>query len=206
MRGRAPTYLQRIGAGLLVSIATMAIAAGIEAWRLAGAARGDPPVSVFILAVPFSLVGVSEVCVFIGLMEMCYSESPDSMRSLASALQLVTGALGSFLSSAIVAAVEAGGKAATGRGWLPDTDEGYQGRLDLFYTLLMAISAANMAFFAYVASGYQYKVLADPSVRAGRGGLAALRVAEAGVGRGGVAGVREVGRPTSRLSFGGEPL
>jgi peptide/histidine transporter 3/4 len=173
----------------------MAIAASLEAWRLAVAARGGPPVSVFALALPYALVGVSEVCVFIGLMEMCYSESPDSMRSLASALQLLTGALGSFLSSAIVAAVEAGGRAysASGRGWLPDTDEGYQGRLDLFYTLLMAISAANLAFFAYVASCYQYKVLADPSVRAGRGGLSALRAAEAGAGRAGVAGTKEVG-------------
>jgi len=105
------------------------------------------------------------------------------MRSLASALQLVTSAIGSFLSSAMVAAVEAAGRAYMGRGWLPDTDEGYQGRLDLFYALLMVISAANLAFFVAVASGYQYKVLANPSVLAGRAGLAALR-AEGGEGRG----------------------
>ena len=111
------------------------------------------------------------------------------MRSLASSLQLVTGSLGSFLSSAIVAAVEAICRSRsdgdTQNGWLPDTDTGYQGRLDLFYALLAVISALNLGFFGAVASSYQYKALSDPSVRAGRGGLAALRAAEAG-------GVKEV--------------
>lgn len=187
-----------------MSILTMAVSAGIEAWRLAGVERGEPSLSVFWLAIPYTLVGVSEVCVFIGLMGMCYSESPDSMRSLASSLQLITGSLGSFLSSAIVAAVESAGKAYMGRGWLPDADEGYQGRLDLFYTLLMVLGIANMGFFAYVASGYRYKVLADPSVRGGKGGLAMLREAEAGrVGGASVVLVKEVGPGRRRVASAG---
>ena len=52
---------------------------------------------------------------------------------------------------AVTRATTAGGR----RGWLPNNLN--QGRLDLYYTVLVLLSAANVLFFLVVAHFYQYK-------------------------------------------------
>ena len=74
------------------------------------------------------------------------------------ALGLLSVAVGSYLSGAVVAAVGAGTAAAgwnAGAGWLPPSLN--EGRLDLFFWLMAALAAANTALFVWVASAYQYK-------------------------------------------------
>jgi len=51
----------------------------------------------------------------------------------------------------VTSATTAGGRP----GWLPDNLN--QGRLDLYYTVLVLLSAANVLFFLLVAHSYQYK-------------------------------------------------
>ena len=46
------------------------------------------------------------------------------------------------------------------RGWLPDNLN--RGRLDLYYTVLVLLSAANVLFFLAVAHFYQYKKVRGP--------------------------------------------
>jgi peptide/histidine transporter 3/4 len=74
------------------------------------------------------------------------------------ALGLLSVAVGSYLSGAVVAAVGAGTAAAgwnDGAGWLPPSLNA--GRLDLFFWLMAALAAANTVLFVWVASTYQYK-------------------------------------------------
>lgn len=88
------------------------------------------------------------------------------MRSCSMALQLLSVAVGSYLSGGVVAAVSAGTAAAGwngGAGWLPpDLNEG---RLDLFFWAMAGLAALNTAWFVSVATKYVYKDV--PHRRAG---------------------------------------
>jgi dipeptide/tripeptide permease len=91
----------------------------------------------------------------------CFSlslQAPDVMRSCSMALQLLSVAVGSYLSGAVVAAVSAGTAAAGwngGAGWLPaDLNEG---RLDLFFWAMAGLASLNTLWFVGVASKYAYK-------------------------------------------------
>ena len=125
---RGPTLLQRIGWGLVVCALAMAAAAGVEQARLAKVAAGDivddggrhrggdvAALSVFWQVPQYLLVGASEVLASIGQLEFFYDQAPDVMRSCSMALQLLSVAVGSYLSGALVAAVGAG-TAALGLG------------------------------------------------------------------------------------------
>lgn len=59
---------------------------------------------------------------------------------------------------AVTKATTAGGR----RGWLPDNLN--RGRLDLYYTVLVLLSAANLLFFLVVAHYYQYKKVRGPEL------------------------------------------
>ncbi|PAN50711.1 hypothetical protein PAHAL_9G540100 [Panicum hallii] len=155
-RERGLSELQRFGAGLLLSVLVMAAAALVEMRRLA-LARGEGLSSMSILwQVPqYFLVGASVVFACVGQTEFFYNEAPPSMRSLCSALALLTVALGSYLSSLVVTAVAwlttGGGEA----GWIPDDLN--EGHLDRFFWLLAAMSALNLAVFVCCARRYSRK-------------------------------------------------
>jgi peptide/histidine transporter 3/4 len=91
----------------------------------------------------------------IGTLEMFYSEAPESMRSTASALQLVTVALGNYLSSALVSIVTGITTRGGAPGWIPNNLN--FGRVDLFYTLLVVLSVLNYLFFLVIARYYKYR-------------------------------------------------
>ena len=59
---------------------------------------------------------------------------------------------------AVTKATTAGGR----RGWLPNNLN--RGRLDLYYTVLVLLSAANVLFFLLVAHFYQYKKVRGPDL------------------------------------------
>ncbi|CAN6290103.1 unnamed protein product [Urochloa humidicola] len=138
---RGLSELQRFGAGLVLSILVMAAAALVEARRLALAAAGEAPMTMSILwQVPqYFLVGASVVFACVG-----------QMRSLSSALALLTVALGSYLSSLVVTAVEWITTRGGGPGWIPDD-------LDRFFWLLAAMSALNLGVFVFCARRYRRK-------------------------------------------------
>ncbi|KAL6867541.1 hypothetical protein ACP4OV_015565 [Aristida adscensionis] len=153
---RGLSELQRYGAGLLLSVLVMVAAALVETRRLAGAHAGEAAMSILWQAPQYLLVGASVVFACVGQAELFYNEAPAAMRSLSSALALVTVALGSYLSSVVVTAVAwltaRGGGAP---GWIPDDlDEGH---LDRFFWLLAALSALNLAVFLCCARRYRRK-------------------------------------------------
>ena len=157
---RGISELQRYGAGLLVSVLVMATAALVETRRQAlatASAHGEGRSSMSILwQVPqYFLVGASVVFACVGQAEFFYNEPPPSMRSLCSALALLTVALGSYASSLVVTAVAWLTTRGGGPGWIPDDLN--DGHLERFFWLLAAMSALNLAVFVYCATQYKRK-------------------------------------------------
>jgi len=161
------TLLQRIGWGMLLSILSMWAAALVERWRLnlvQGCRIQDIPLSdpqcnlnIFWQAPQYLIVGASEVLASIGQLEFFYDQAPDVMRSCSMALQLLSTAIGSYLSGGLVGLVQASSPALAGRQWLPrDLNDG---RLDLFFYFLAIIMVANMFVYVVVAVNYTYKAV-----------------------------------------------
>lgn len=159
---RGFSELQRMGIGLLISVLCMSAAALVEIRRLQlakdlGLVNEAVAVPLNILwQIPqYFLLGAAEVFTFIGQLEFFYDQSPDAMRSLCSALSLLTTALGNYLSSFILTVVTSittqGGKP----GWIPDNLN--KGHLDYFFWLLAGLSFLNLVIYIFCAKVYKSK-------------------------------------------------
>ncbi|CAH9094970.1 unnamed protein product [Cuscuta europaea] len=153
---------QRMGIGLFISVLCMSAAALVESRRLRFSQHiglvdiaVPAPVSIFWQVPQYFLLGAAEVFTFIGQLEFFYDQSPDAMRSLCSALALLTNALGNYLSSLILIVVTSitsrGGKP----GWVPDNLN--NGHLDYFFWLLSFLSFLNMVIYIFCAMIYKSK-------------------------------------------------
>ncbi|CAI9095895.1 OLC1v1031925C1 [Oldenlandia corymbosa var. corymbosa] len=153
--------LQRIAIGLTLSIIAMAVAAGVEIWRLrVSRLHGltyngvDPtPMSVFWLVPQFAIVGAGEAFIYVGQLDFFLRECPKGMKTMSTGLFLSTLSLGFFFSSVLVTIVHK----VTGqkKPWIADNLN--QGKLDHFYWLLAILSALNFLAFLMCAKGYVYK-------------------------------------------------
>ena len=154
-QGRGFSELQRMGIGLFISIFSMAAAALLEIKRLDVAKSLDLPMSVFWQAPQYFLLGAAEVFMVIGQLEFFYDQSPDAMRSLGSALALMSTALGNYLSSLILTVVTSITSGAGKAGWIPDNLN--EGHLDYFFWLLAGLSCLNMVVYVVCAKAYKSK-------------------------------------------------
>ncbi|KAG1658754.1 hypothetical protein FOA52_000867 [Chlamydomonas sp. UWO 241] len=173
--GYRMTMLRRAGWGMVIAAAAMGAAALLEFVRLrvyrqqfctpcdpsdsgappCGCTPGVPSLSIFWQAPQYALVGMSEVFTSIAQIEFFYDQAPDVMRSCSMALGLLSTALGSYLSGLLTWLVAALSEAVTGTQWLPKDLN--QGRLDLFFVLLMVLMIANSLAFLAIALQYTYK-------------------------------------------------
>eukprot|EP00262_Sarcandra_glabra_P012221 TRINITY_DN3106_c0_g2_i2.p1 TRINITY_DN3106_c0_g2~~TRINITY_DN3106_c0_g2_i2.p1 ORF type:complete len:585 (+),score=93.23 TRINITY_DN3106_c0_g2_i2:326-2080(+) len=159
---RGFSELQRMGIGLFISILSMTAAALVEIKRLNIAKANNlihqevaVPMSIFWQIPQYFLVGAAEVFYFIGQLEFFYDQSPDAMRSLCTALGLLTTALGNYLSALILTIVTyittEGGKP----GWISNNLN--EGHLDYFFWLLAVLSFLNLLVYVYCAARYKTK-------------------------------------------------
>ena len=149
-RPQGLTSLQRVGAGLVLATLAMAVSALVEKKRR-DASHGGVTVSAFWLVLQFFLVGAGEAFAYVGQLEFFIREAPERMKSMSTGLFLATLAMGFFLSSLLVLAVDAATRGAWIRGHLDD------GRLDLFYWMLALLGVANFVLFLVFANRHQYK-------------------------------------------------
>ncbi|KAL6905311.1 hypothetical protein ACP4OV_002912 [Aristida adscensionis] len=148
------TPLQRVFAGLLLSVAGMAAAALIERHRLAASAHGAT-LTVFLLMPQFVLVGAGEAFTYMGQLDFFLRECPKGMKTMSTGLFLSTCAIGFFFSTLLVTIVHKVTGHGGRDGWLADNLN--SGRLDYFYWLLAVMSAINLGLFTLAARGYVYK-------------------------------------------------
>ncbi|XP_023914628.1 protein NRT1/ PTR FAMILY 8.3 isoform X1 [Quercus suber] len=159
---RGFSELQRMGVGLFISVLCMSAAALVEIKRLQlarelGLVDEDVAVPLSILwQIPqYFLLGAAEVFTFIGQLEFFYDQSPDAMRSLCSALSLLTTSLGNYLSSLILTIVTYLTTQGGSTGWIPDNLN--EGHLDYFFWLLAGLSLLNMLVYVVCAKRYKQK-------------------------------------------------
>ena len=159
---RGFSELQRMGIGLFVSILCMSAAALVEIKRLElaralGLVDEDVAVSLSILwQIPqYFLLGAAEVFTFIGQLEFFYDQSPDAMRSLCSALSLLTTSLGNYLSSFILTVVTSLTSRDGNTGWISDNLN--EGHLDYYFWLLAGLSFLNLLVYMICAKMYKQK-------------------------------------------------
>lgn len=159
---RGFSELQRMGIGLFISILAMIVAAFVEIRRLAIAkehnlvvVKDAVPMSIFWQIPQYFLIGAAEIFTFIGQLEFFYDQSPDAMRSLCSALSLLTTALGSYLTSFMLTVVSYLTTKGGQPGWIPDNLN--EGHLDYFFWLLTGLSFLNMLGYVYCTVNYRPK-------------------------------------------------
>ncbi|KAK4275198.1 hypothetical protein QN277_018324 [Acacia crassicarpa] len=156
------TQLQRMGIGLFISIFSVFFAGVLELVRLRIVqkhnykAKGDIiPISAFWQVPQYFIIGWAEVFTFIGQLEFFYEQAPDAMRSVCSALSLLTVSFGQFVSSLLVTIVTKITTRNGSPGWLPDNLN--IGKLHYFFWLLSVLSVINFVAFLGVAKFYKYK-------------------------------------------------
>ncbi|CAL4900097.1 unnamed protein product [Urochloa decumbens] len=155
--GHDPTPLQRIGAGHVITVASMAASAVIERRRRATAGahgeEGNPawvsPMSAMWLLLPFALSGAGEALHFPGQVTLYYQEFPPSLKNTATGMVAMIVALGFYLSTALIGVV----RRATA--WLPDNMNA--SRLENLYWLLTVLVAVNFGYYMLCARLYKYQ-------------------------------------------------
>ncbi|CAL4907463.1 unnamed protein product [Urochloa decumbens] len=155
--GHKPTPLQRIGAGHVITVASMAASAVIERRRRATAGahgeEGNPawvsPMSAMWLLLPFALSGAGEALHFPGQVTLYYQEFPPSLKNTATGMVAMIVALGFYLSTALIGVV----RRATA--WLPDNMNA--SRLENLYWLLTVLVAVNFGYYMLCARLYKYQ-------------------------------------------------
>ncbi|KAK3162012.1 hypothetical protein QOZ80_1BG0084160 [Eleusine coracana subsp. coracana] len=153
---RGLTLRQRMGLGLALFAAAMAVAARTESARRAAAIaeglRDFGPrsgrtvrMSAMRLVPQHCLTGLAEALNLIGQIEFYYAEFPKSMSSIGVSLLALGLGFGGVMGSAIVGIIGA----ATGRdgrdGWLVNNLN--RGHYDYYYLVLTVLCAANVVYF-----------------------------------------------------------
>lgn len=156
------TVLQRIGAGLFLSILNMAVSALVETKRV-GVARDhglldNPkavlPMSIWWLLPQYTITGVSDAFTIVGLQELFYDQMPESLRSLGAAAYISIVGVGSFASNVVIAVVEAV-SSRHGEKWLGNNLN--RAHLDGFYWVMAVMSAVNLGAYLWLAKAFVYK-------------------------------------------------
>eukprot|EP00658_Telonema_sp_P-2_P005055 TRINITY_DN11896_c0_g1_i3.p1 TRINITY_DN11896_c0_g1~~TRINITY_DN11896_c0_g1_i3.p1 ORF type:complete len:327 (-),score=49.87 TRINITY_DN11896_c0_g1_i3:218-1198(-) len=98
----------------------------------------------------YVLIGISEVFASIGAMEFFYAQAPESMRSSAAALNLITTALGTWFAAALTQLVNAD----SDRRWV--TNDLNNGHFMDFFLLVGGLMVMTFLLFVYYSSSYQY--------------------------------------------------
>lgn len=160
------TLLQKIGAGIVLSILTMILSAYMEHKR-----RSTSSFSGFWLVPQLALAGFSEAFAMVGFVEFYYKQVSERMRSIGGSFLFTGLAISSYLSSFLESVVDNvtgdGGKRSS---WL--SQDLNLGRLDKFYWLIAGLEVVNLVYFLVCAKWYKYKGNGDGvNVEKGNGGM-----------------------------------
>ncbi|KAK8928346.1 putative nitrite transporter [Platanthera zijinensis] len=150
------SHLRRVGIGLAISILSNVAAALVESRRRADSAHGQ--LSVFWLVPQYVVHGMADGFASVGLLEFLYDQSPESMRSTATALFWLSISAGQYGGTVLVSMVSKFTRSSGTQGsWLQDNIN--EGRLDCFYWLVAGLQLFNFAYFLFCAKFYVFKRL-----------------------------------------------
>ncbi|TXG50422.1 hypothetical protein EZV62_022946 [Acer yangbiense] len=157
------THLQRIGAGLVLSVVAMAVAAMVETKRKkvainAGLVNSTEPLPITFLwiALQYLFLGSADLFTLAGMMEFFFTEAPLSMRSLATSLSWASLAMGYYFSSVLVSIVNDVTSAYRHTPWLFGSNLNHY-HLERFYWLMCILSCLNFLNYLFWANRYKYR-------------------------------------------------
>ncbi|CAH9082001.1 unnamed protein product [Cuscuta epithymum] len=161
---RGVSFLTRMGIGFAISIFATLVAGFVETKRkhvasahgLTDATDVTIPIPVFWLVPQYCLHGIAEAFMSIGHLEFFYDQSPESMRSTASALFWTAIAAGNYASSFLVSLVHKYSSGPDGSNWLPDNNLN-KGKLEYFYWLVTLLQVFNFVYYLFCAKFYTFK-------------------------------------------------
>ncbi|RCV28322.1 hypothetical protein SETIT_5G396500v2 [Setaria italica] len=148
------TMLQRIGAGLALSLAAMRRLGVARDAGLVSTPKAQLPMSLWWMVPQYVLIGVADVFAMIGLQEFFYDQVPDAARSLGLALFLSIFGVGHLLSSLLISVIDKA-TAKSGTSWFSNNLN--RAHLDYFYWLLTGLCAVDLVAFVFFARVYVYK-------------------------------------------------
>ncbi|XP_021749960.1 protein NRT1/ PTR FAMILY 5.9-like [Chenopodium quinoa] len=134
------TVLQRMGAGMVLSIIAMVIAALVEEKRLR-----TPSLTIFWLLPQYILLGISDIFTVVGMQEFFYGEVPVKMRTMGIALYTSVFGVGSFLSAMMISLIEIFSTRGGKQSWF--SDDMSKARLDKYYWLLAILSTFSLLVY-----------------------------------------------------------
>uniref|UniRef100_J3MD27 Major facilitator superfamily (MFS) profile domain-containing protein n=1 Tax=Oryza brachyantha TaxID=4533 RepID=J3MD27_ORYBR len=105
----------------------------------------------------YALHGVAEAFNSVGHLEFMYDQSPESMRSMATALFWLSISLGSYVSTMLITAVHRWSAGADGSNWIPDNIN--HGRLEYLYWIVTLLQLLNLVYYVICAKCYTFKPL-----------------------------------------------
>ena len=149
------TVLQRIGIGMVLSVAAMVTASIVESKRVHFVSEGDGAthqLSIFWLLPQYILLGVADVFTVVG-MQLFYTQVPSTMRTIGIAHYLSVFGFGNFLGAFLIAVLETTtARTGEGHGWF--SDDPRHEHLDKYYWFLAFIGTVSFVFFTYLCKYY----------------------------------------------------
>lgn len=155
------TELHRMGIGLVIAVIAMVSSGIVECYRLKYAQKdcrqceGSSSLSILWQIPQYSLIGASEVFMYVGQLEFFNAQAPDGLKSFGSALCMTSISLGNYVSSLLVTMVMKISTTDHMPGWIPGNLN--KGHLDRFYFLLAGLTSIDL--FVYIACARWYKCI-----------------------------------------------
>ncbi|XP_027092010.1 protein NRT1/ PTR FAMILY 5.10-like [Coffea eugenioides] len=156
------TMLQRIGAGMGISVITLVVAALVEMKRLKTAEdyglvdipNATLPMSFWWLVPQYILFGFADVFIQVGMQEFFYDQVPIELRSVGLSFHFGALGIGNFLSSFLVSMIDKATSQSGRVSWFSDNLN--HAHIDYFYWLLAGIGAVGLIIFVYISRFYSY--------------------------------------------------
>lgn len=154
---RGLTELQRMGTGLVIGMLAMVAAGVVELARLSkvdSASAEGSSLSIMWQIPQYSLIGASEVFMYVGQLEFFNGQAPDALKSFGSALCMASISFGNYVSSWLVSIVMWITTMKNSPGWIPGNLN--HGHMDRFYFLLAGLSVVDFVVYLLCAKWYNY--------------------------------------------------
>ncbi|KAG8085693.1 hypothetical protein GUJ93_ZPchr0010g9268 [Zizania palustris] len=157
------TMLQRIGAGIALSLVALVVAALFEMKRLSVARDAGlvdkpgavVPMSLWWIVPQYVLLGAADVFAMVGMQEFFYDQVPGALKTFGLAFSLSVIGVGSFMSSFLISAIDGVTTRDGGTSWF--ADDLNQGHLDYFFLLLAALTVLELVAYVYFSTSYIYR-------------------------------------------------
>ncbi|KAI3867984.1 hypothetical protein MKX03_035200 [Papaver bracteatum] len=149
------TELQRMGTGILIGLLAM-VAAGItemERLKRITSSESSSSLSIFWQIPQYTLVGASEVFMYVGQLEFFNNQAPDGIKSFGSSLCMASMSVGNYVSSLLVNMVMTITTTRNRPGWIPDNLN--MGHLHRFYFLIAILAAVDFVIYLFLAKWYK---------------------------------------------------